>query len=246
MKYLIYGILILLSLCPKSYAEGWYYNASATSYSDITFWWRCENVTLDGSNDFTAGEDGVAALQSSAVINTAAVKIGTNGLDCPTAGDYALFTDSTGAAWPTGSGRVGFYLRITAFTTSCALIQKKYDADEYMTLEMYGTDELKFQYTNTSSTTAITTDANLTTATWYFVEIAYDDATNTKKIYVDGVEKIAVTDAFTTFTSGGSLRFGEAKGCGLSVDTHIDNIIISNDYTRDLNALKDIAAFPGP
>ena len=48
----------------------------------LTFFWRCEGTTLDGTDDYTLG-DSTASLINSGAIEAAAARVGTNGLTAP-------------------------------------------------------------------------------------------------------------------------------------------------------------------
>jgi len=220
---------------------GFFGGGSGDNYSDITFWWGCESTTID----HTDGEDSSATLNSDANITADAGIVGTNGLDCPTAFDYAELTDSTDGAWPTGAVRIGFYFTSNTWNDNCNLIRKYYDADEYITIKRGSGDEITVYITWNGGTTDFTsTDAGLNSGT-HFIEVILDDTTNLIQVLVDGTSKGSQTTAWAVPTSGGTIRVGEAVGCGLAVDAYLDNVIFSSDITRDLNALKNLTSYPG-
>ena len=226
--------------------------AAGADYSDITFWWRAEGTTLSGTLDHTDGEDSVASAGSAVAINTDAAKVGTNGIDSPSQGDRYVFTDSTSGAWPITAGRIGFWLRVTDFTATCAIVQKWGDNTENIRFEMTGTDELHFVWDNDGETTITTTAANIGTGTWYLIEGSWDSVNNKLFIYVNGTQRASDEVTDITDMDAGSNFFGESNSCGSAVDFHIDNIMISNDPDRDFNgdcgegtACKDLTAFPG-
>lgn len=209
------------------------------NYSDITFWWRCEGTTLDGSDDHTNGEDSTATLASSAAINTDAVKIGTNGLDCPSADDRAEFTDSTDGMLDPESFRVGMWVYINSWPTNYDGVFVRKDsgaADIYLNYR-YTEHTLRLNY----GAVLATTTATLSLSTWYFVEYAAELSSDTLKIYIDGVERASSSASLSTPTAGGYVRIGE--GVGADGDFYIDNVIISNDITRDLYALRNVTAY---
>ena len=217
---------------------------NATDYSDITFWWRCETETLT-TGDYTAGEDSTAAPNGGATIDSGTKIVGSNSCDFPTGSDYYAFTDSTDGAFPTGSGRIGFYLYATTRLDNGSWFRKLYDGSNYFYARFKDTDDADLNYTAGGTAVSLNSATNwLSAATWYFVEVAWDDATDFLQLYVNGVSVgTQAGSTLTAFTSGGGFRIGEVNG--IETDIHIDNIIISNDYTRDLNALKDLTAYPG-
>jgi hypothetical protein len=225
--------------------------AAPPDYSDITFWlgWEncsptCTSYTL-GSDDYTAGEDSTATRNSSPLLTAGSALVGSVGSYHPGSGDNWLFTDSTDGAWPTGSFRVGFKLYVNSGTDNAVLIKKRYDGDElfYIRCEDAGCDDLRVSYGNGAAYTYIQTNANIIpNATEVFVEVSYDVTVDEMELFVDGVSKGTSTAANTAFTSGGNIQIGETDS--VAINCHLDNIIVSNDYTRDLNALKDLTTAP--
>ena len=223
----------------------------SSDYSDITFWLGWENCSPDcttytlGADDYTAGEDSASTRSGGALLTAGSALVGSVGSDIPTASDYWTFTDSTDGAWPTGSFRVGFKLYVTGGTDNAVIIKKRYDAVEnfYIRCEDTGCDDLRVQYRNGDVFTYIQTNENIIpNATEVFVEVSYDVTADTMELFVDGVSKGTDTTPNTVFTSGGNIQIGETDG--VAVDFWIDNIMISDDYTRDLNALKDLTTSP--
>jgi len=218
-------------------------NAAAPDYSDITFWWRCEGETLDGSDDHTDGGDSTATGNSDAAIDSGLKVVGSNSCDFPSSLDFYAFTDD-GGMLPVGSFRLGFYIYATTGADDGGIFRKYHDADEYFYIRMDGTDDFRVEYKNVSETSQVVTSTNvLPDETWVFVEVAFDDTANTLEVFINGVSKGSDTTSIGAFTTGDGIRIGEYGG--ITNDIHMDQIIISNDYTRDLNALKDITAYPG-
>lgn len=224
-------------------------NAVAAPVCDTTsiiFWWRCEAADFSGTNgttDYSAGDD-IGALASAAAINTDAVKYGTNGLDLPTPSDYILFDPPIAALEE--EGRIGFWMRLTSFTDTRRLVNVTEDAGDFFYIQLDGTDELEFYWydAGTARTEFITSGANLTTATWYFVEAAWKTSTDYREIFVNGTSYGSSSATIENFdTAPAWIAFGD--GTGTAQDTHTDNIIISTDSTVDLYTVcKDELEWP--
>jgi hypothetical protein len=74
----------------------------------LTFFWRCEGTTLDGTHDYSAGGT-TATGSSSAAINATAARVGTNGVQAPTASDYYSLS-ATGIYGTTGAAAFSLYV----------------------------------------------------------------------------------------------------------------------------------------
>lgn len=221
----------------------------------LKFFWRCEGTTLDGTHDYSAG-DTTATLTSGAAINTDAARIGTNGLDCPTIGDYASFAISSGDLISQSVGALAFSFRLVAFLPSNSLFQAKNSANSsQITVQMIGTDdatgrELQFRIRlhGGIDKSVGTTAANLALNTWYAVVCRWDEPANDMRIEVyDAAGSLitAVEDLATNFdqpTGLDSLRIGETLNFGSS-DFHIDNVFIADTYAEPLENFLDITSY---
>lgn len=221
-----------------------------TAYPDITLWvngegvWSTPTYTL-GASEYTVGDNTCTAI-SAADINTDAVKIGTYGFDFPTAEDYFTIDVSGGDIINSTSGRIGRYYYIVTYNDYSILMEYYIDADNYFYIRSGGSEELVFVWKDggTARTNIGTSTTNLATEQWYYVEAAWDTATNQRAIYVNGVEKLNSTvNEINSFASEtGYYYMGNPSLNG--EDGYGDQFINSNDKTRDLNALKDLTAKP--
>ncbi|RLC11301.1 MAG: hypothetical protein DRI24_19010, partial [Deltaproteobacteria bacterium] len=115
-------------------------------------------------------------------------KVETNGLDAPDAGSYYSFTVNADDIVDDAEGRIGFWLKINTWANTTGLFKFAYDTDNEVYLILNGGDELYFKWESGGVTNGVSsTTANLTTGTWYYVEVAWATATNLKRIYVDNV-----------------------------------------------------------
>lgn len=215
----------------------------------LKFFWRCEGTTLDGTDDFTSG-DNTATLNSAAAINTDAVRIGTNGLDCPTANDYAEFTVTSNDLVSINGGAAAFSFRVTTWVNAAVIFRAQGTAaNDHVTVELGTTDELVMRHrvSATTNQTVTTTAANLTTGVWYGVVIRWDPATDDKRLEVyndagtliEGVEDTST--AFGPQTDFIALRIGETTG--QASDLHFDNVFIADTYAEDLQSNLTIASY---
>lgn len=216
----------------------------------LKLYWRCEGTTLDGTHDFTAG-DNTATLNSIAAINTDAAKLGTNGLDCPSASDYAIFAISSGDLFDRLVGKFGFWLRFEATPDSGSQIFTAQGtlANDFIRILAIG-DELRFDFRQdgNSVVSLSTTAANMTTATWYWVEASWDQPNNDRRIAVydsSGALINAVEDTATAYLAPNdliTLNIGNFGGGG-TFNNHYDNVFVADAYAEDLLTFRDITSY---
>ena len=214
----------------------------AGDYNDIVFFWTAESTTL-GADDYSAG-DTTAALQSSASISPTAAIVGSNGVLIPTASDFARFVVSSNDIYP-ASGRIGLYVYANtipvdgvgflrwanADATSRAVVQFTSSGD----IDVYWRDS------GTSRTACASTTDPIAADTAYFIEIAYD--TNYREIFVDGAS-VANCTTTTTQQNPTVLDIGNESAVSPGDGLHIDQIMVSNDKTRNLYLLRNLTESP--
>jgi hypothetical protein len=241
MKKLLLILLLCLLILP-SYGIGRMVVGSGggggPTYTDILFWWTCESANI-GAGDYSAG-DTTGTVFSAATFDVTAVKLGTNGLDCPTSGDSVRFVNASSNILVESAGRIGFWLQVKTWVAGIFI--GTLNSTGVFNLQLYGTDELQFRYNDgTNDRWAITTTANLVVDTWYYIEIAWDVSTELQKIFVDGVEKASNTQTKNATVGMTNIDIGS----GGTMTLWIDNFVISNDPNRNLYLLKDIDNYPG-
>jgi hypothetical protein len=219
----------------------------------LLFFWRCEGTTLDGTHDYSAG-DTTATLNSGALINADAARIGTNGLDIPTASDNARFDAASIIAPAVGS--LALSVRFTTFASgrSVAWAFGTNTLDQIL-LETTGTDdatgrELRIRYRSTTggaeNVVLATTAADLALATWYGVVIRWDATANLLKLEIyndDGSlrTEVSSTSAISPPADLVSMWWGES-GAG-AIDLHLDNLFIADTYEEPLEDFLDITSY---
>ncbi len=211
------------------------------AYPDILFYWGAESATAEKS-----GGDNTATLQSLAVIDAAYHPVGSGSLDCPTSYDRAEFTWTAGVL-SKDEGRVGFYFYADTLVTNGGLFDCRYDASNRISLYLAAADNTKLTLVFIvagAGASISTAAATIAATTLYFVEIAWKLSTDYREIFVNGVSKASSTAAVGDVWAGDPVlvKFGEWAG-GAS-DIHLDQMLISNSSTRDLNAIKDLTSFP--
>jgi len=229
-RFLFFFCVGSLLLFSQSIDSGVYYGVPVTAYTDILFWWRCEGTTL-GADDYSEG-DTTATLYDNATINTDAVKIGTNGLDIPDGWATARFDI---ASLVSGTvGRIGFWLYINTWVNGTRLFEAYEDATHLFYVGLYNDDEIFLNWQDGGGlvTVAISTSSPLSTGTDYFIETKYDSTGNDWELFVNGgsVASGSSDEGAISFSSGTMYCGNNESDDG---DFYIDNIMISNDKTRD-------------
>lgn len=217
---------------------------------DITFWWRCENVTLDGVLDFTAGDGVAAASGGSEAINTDAHYIGTNGLDAPAANSYYELDVVAGDIVNGTSDRIKFWLKKNTTTSHVRYFRIYQNDDNFIVLRnaagwydltLYwragGVDQM-FIATSDESTPL--------DEEWYYIEFAYDagigDGSDYAEIWVDGVSKVSISNETLTPITPVSMQMGIVGA--FAADIHMDNIGVSSDKETDFFSIRNEDAYP--
>jgi len=212
--------------------------AGGSAYSDILFYWGAESTTAEKS-----GGDSTATLVSGANIDTAIKIVGLSSLGLPNTYDYATFDYSSGVI-NVDIGRIGFYFYVTTWGDNGYIFQAYADADNAITIYTFSGDQIRFLYeSNGAATNTILETALLSPETWYFIEYAYDRANDSTAVYVNGAAAgTSSNDMGTGWTAYPTvIKWGNDGGAVLVYN--IDQMIISNDNTRDLNAIKDVTDF---
>lgn len=208
----------------------------------LTFFHRMEQQDLDGTDDFSAG-DTTGAHNGSPLYDTAAVRIGTNGLlvDGNT-GDRTTFAAASIIS-PT-LGAVAFWFQFpTAFPTSGSaqfFYAAGTNANDYIRIESVsggGASNRALRLStrnNGGATENVTLDDNeLTSGAWYFVVIQWDSATPARLISVYDtsgtlLDSVSSAVAWTAPADLINIHFGDLTGATGTI--WIDNAFIGSAY----------------
>lgn len=248
MKRLI--VLLLILLIPGLAFAGLPYvlgiagtSAAGDDYSDIVFFWRCETTTLT-TGDYSAG-DTTAAASSAIELTEAASMVGVYGISNPTSADYYIFDVASNDTVP-ATGRIGMWIKFPELPVDGAMLFNAYiDDDDRFNLTMTSTGDLNFYWRDegSSRTTCASTTDPISSDTAHFIEIAWD--TDYREIFVDGVSVAECTTTKSNHSAlSSSLRIGNNTNITPSAAYYIDNVMISNDKTRNLYLLRNETASP--
>lgn len=219
--------------------------APADDYSDILFWWTCESANIS-TGDYSAG-DTSGEVDSDAVFSASAMKLGTNGLSCPTAWDSVTFSIGDPQDIILGSeGRIGFWFYADTLINDQILFYAVFDADNEIIIRYWTADASPCGSHKTGGTNHYYTGtgASMATGNWYFIEYAWKQSTNYRQCWVNGTS--CFLDSSTTYANitatGGTIQIGQG---GVGTGAYFDNVIISSDSTRNLYLLSGTDNYPG-
>ena len=226
-------------------------------YSDITLWinadgsWSSPTYTLDGTDEYSGG-DTTCTANSSFAPSADAVKSGTNGFDVPSSSDYCTFDPNQNEMINQAEGALGFWFYVNTWDNNAFIFKIDWDDnDDIMNCALSTNDELSCRYESDGSGINIVTDgASLTTGNWYFGVYKWDPANDIAWVYVynsagtlidsaSGDPPAAIDD------TDGSEWFWLGNNSAETADIYIDQFIASDDYDRDIHALRDIDDYPG-
>ena len=219
-------------------------------YSDILLFWRAESTTMSADDCYGTNATWSAEVDyGTTEIVEAAAKVGTYGVHVA-AGEtskqsgYKLVVDTEDVV-VTSAGRIGFWVKINTWVNFSGLFAVSDSGDPIkFVMTILSDDEVRASY---GGTLLASTSANLSTATWYFIEVAYDasigDGEDYMEVFVDG-SSVASSSALTLapFTPT-FVRVGNPIARS-NYSWYIDHFMISNDKTRNLYALRNTTACP--
>lgn len=216
----------------------------------LTFFWRCEDVNLDASHDFTLGDNTATASGAGISFDAAAARYGTTGILENNNGTY-LFDNSSQELANRLTGSFGMWFRCdTGAGVPLTIYVRGASFDDYVALGPSGnwdTNTGDFELHGRSTDTSgiewniITTLGDLTVDTWYFVTGSWDQPNSLRRVRVysdtmtllQEVEDTSAWIAPLTFASTGNIRIGD--NAGPTITQHIDNIFMGSEYA-DANA----------
>lgn len=218
----------------------------------LTFFWRGEDVNLDATHDFSAG-DTIGTLASGATISSTAARIGTNGvLGAVSVGSSVTFTpagifpgtstapaDSVGCmacsyqwkvAYPGGAQATGLRFRGTSASNAIGLFTAV-------------TTELRFSIGNPTVTIDLTTvGMNFTFNLWYGLLARWDLPNNKRKLEIYDASNVllySIEDTSTDLSSAiptevDNLFNVGVKAAGNANTTWADCFMVGNTYNEPL------------
>jgi hypothetical protein len=205
-------------------------SGGGSSYSDITYY---HNMDAKGDAAKSAGSATVTWGANSA-IDTTDKAVGTGASYDETTNEvgWSIVATTNIADWT--SCRIGMYLiRKASWDYGEMVILYSGGGDKFRVRD-YGGSSIELRYRGTSSSGI---DIGISTGTPIFVEFKLDGTTCT--VYADGVSKGSVTGTDAASTDTDLLMKGHATYGKI----RYDQLIISNDKNRDLNAIKNVTDF---
>jgi hypothetical protein len=228
------GIIECVDPCPGSSGNGW------VDVDDVTFWFRLEGASLHPDDDHSAG-DTEGNLLAGAQLTAAAARTGAWGLHVsePFGGIEFEAADIVAAS----SARVGFWLRVNEWVDGTELLRLSRGLFQSMTLRMAAGSELSFVVFN-SSQSFTTSGAAIEIGVWHYVEVAWNNGTGFRGIFVDGQPVGSSTAPPFTLPSPSRLRIG--NGSFNDGDFHIDQVVIRRNESEELYPIREVFDFPQP
>lgn len=211
----------------------------------LTLFARCEGETLDGTHDYSAG-DTTWAASGGATITSAAARIGSNGMRFVTASD--MYTLDAASIVSVNQGAIAFSFRVASWVNGTIIFDViGTAANDTLKVELTAGDELLFRHRGSGqlNTTIATTNASLTTGTWYGVVVRWNPTTDARKIEVYNasntlIEEVESTaEAISPQTDFISIR----PQTNSTVDVDIDNILIGDSYSDPLQNNLTITSY---
>jgi hypothetical protein len=205
----------------------------------LTFYWRCESGTLDGTHDYSAG-DTTATNNNTPTYTTSARLVGStgNGLDITT--DARAMFDAA-SIWTASQGAVGFWVQTTDFSLDSsrkcfALTEASsgFPVRIYLTGAGSGSTDVT-AYTNdarTGQATIATSGVAMATGSKYFVTFQWNTSTNSRRVAVYNSSLTLINaneDTSTSFTVDGTPGQVWVGNSG-SWRGYFDNVFIGSAY----------------
>ena len=217
----------------------------------LSFFWRLEGTTLDGTHDFVAsGADGSATANAGASLDAAAARIGsTGGLYSASSSDQHRF-DIAAELIDRLVGSIALSVRMDTAPTGFQAILALYGADGNFVIEL-GADEVRASVNleGTGETQLTTDGASLVEDEWYGIVFRWDHANDLRRIevYDDTDTLITFAESTAAWTAPANLvnssgfRLGNVSGTDSLV--HIDNVFIADAYDEPLEDNFQITSY---
>ena len=213
----------------------------------LKFYFRFENSgTLDGTHDYSAG-DTTATNNGSPTFDGTTFKVGSYAGSYPSASAQHRFDPASilasGGPGGASAGAVGFWFYTTSGRNTDRdlffFARGSASANDCINVRCGGSNTVKFQIRNaTNGAAELAHGSAISDNTWYFVVVAWDSATNSRRISLydsAGAEVgTTVTDTSTDFTSNlpanltSRFQFGDNTGSGPF--GFVDNAFIGDAY----------------
>lgn len=234
----------------------------------LTFFWRCEGTTFDGTHDYSAGDTTATGVNSGA-LSTTIKRVGTSSVVAPasfaggmtfTLANNGIF-NGTLAAPSNLVTSFGFsvYWDTSLYTATGTAIGLKFQGtlsnDQIQVQTVTGGTNLALRLSNNTNgaITLTTTGAVVTADAWWGVVCRLNYATNSRKIEIYNAANTLVDSIEDTSTALANYVPIDIKAvAGLVIaqrsashtqNTYFDNFFIANTYNEPIQSYLDIASY---
>lgn len=221
----------------------------------LSWFWRAEGTTLDGTHDFANGT-GTVTLNASASISATAALVGSNGLWANGVSQQGRI-DSTTTVFDTATGAIGFLFRATAWAGGTLIVNVGTGGSNQYGFTLSGSSgsgNISFYCGDPEGTnvSAVTTVGNLAQAVTYGVIGRWDHGANTLRIEVYStptgtpslVQGVSNTGGYTQpsgLATSEGFRLGDGSGLGFT--GYFDNIFVSKVYAEPIESNFSITSY---
>ena len=220
----------------------------------LRFFWRCESTSLTAGVDYSIGDTSATAAgtnSASISLHADAAKLGTSGVWCDGSLQYYQFDTSSTLIGQTAEGAVGFWIRFPdsvpggGYDYGATFIGAS--ASDYIKVQTASSGNMRISLSQNggSIATISTTGANMQADTWDFVVARWDHANTRARVEVYsgtdttplGTGESAAVSAANSQAMAIALSTGFRVGNASSqtLDCHIDNVFVSDDYDEPLH-----------
>ena len=227
---------------------------SGADYSVILVWDRAEGLnqsaTLDFPGTITWTNSNEGSFAAGGRVNNGYVLT-----DATSNGNDKANEDLTSSLASGTSGTLYCEMYITVWSDEQTICRVYQGSNDYFHIRLGATtDVVEIKWSEAGSVDeVVASGCSLSLSTWYLVEMQYNAATNYRKIAAyntSGVEQCSATDSTTAISgfsvttgTGGYLYYGNVGSANM--EGAIDNMRISNDFTRSFIPLRGTDAYPG-
>ena len=167
----------------------------------LTLFSRMEGDTLDGTHDFTVGDNEWLRSSDAVFNNAAALVYGTNGLDCPGFNDAATLVISGGDLFDRNVGSFACIFRIPDLASGQSIITiHGTNNQDYLRLRISGTTEVGFETKKSDDSVEMVLTSGLSFAanTIYIAVCRWDITAPSRKIEVYNSSATLLQEATST------------------------------------------------
>ncbi len=223
----------------------------------LTFFSRCEGTTLDGTHDYTVGDNTWDPNSTSSSFASGAGIVGTNGLLITSAPQVMRMDLADDIVLP-AQGAFGFLFRFTAWAPFTKIVAiRGSSADYQFSVWTRDTADAMSAYLGNDEGTNINFNLEglgLSTNTPYGVIYRWNQSTSTFRLEVYssplGTPSLIAAQQDTTgwtvfpdMTRTGGFSWGDNSGGVSTENLHFDNIFVANAYAEPIQSNFAITSY---